>query len=178
MNLKVKALLYSALVRSKLVYGFECSDLKEMDKLCILESTQKKNSFQLNKFSKTKILLYAMHTSPMKIYMLKRKLNFLKQLENNEATADLLVCGCHHVVSDVLAFLNIDYDRDYGGERGAYLSLVMRKCYHIVREIIQVERAVMKSEIVCCIRCLLNNRNEANDGTVQFLLDPRRYKDG
>ena len=99
MNLKVKALLYSALVRSKQVYGFECSDLKEMDKVCSLESTQIKNSFQLSKFSKMKILLYAMHRSPIKIYMLKRKLNFLKQLANNEATADLLVRGCHHVVS-------------------------------------------------------------------------------
>jgi hypothetical protein len=119
-----------------------------------------------------------MHRSPMKIYMLKRKLNFLKQLANNEATADLLVCGCHHVVSDVLVFLNIDFGRDFGGEREAYLSLIMRRCYHRVREIIQVERAVMKSEIVRCIRYLLNNRNEANDDTVQFLLDPQRYKEG
>jgi hypothetical protein len=178
MNLKVKALLYSALVRSKLVYGFECADLNWLDKLCALESTQIKICFQLSKFSKTKILLYAMHTSPMKIYLLKRKLNFLKQLANNEATADLLVCGCHHSVKDILDFLDIDYERDYGGERGAYLSLIMKKCFHRVREIIQVEKAVMKSEIVRCIRYLLNNRNAANDDTAQFLLDPRRYKEG
>jgi hypothetical protein len=36
-NTKIKALLYVSLVRSKLVYGFECTDLKDLDKLCALE---------------------------------------------------------------------------------------------------------------------------------------------
>jgi flagellar motor switch protein FliG len=141
-------------------------------------SGQIKISYQLSKHSKTKILLYAMHTSPMEIYMLKRKLNFLKKLANNEATADLLALGCHNTVEEVLNYLNINYERDILMGKMAYLTKVMKKYFYKVKEIIRMEKRILNSEIVRSVRYLLNNRNDSNDDTVQFLLDPRRYKTG
>ena len=47
MNLKVKALLYSALVRSKLVYGFECSDLKRDGQTVLLREYPNKKQLSI-----------------------------------------------------------------------------------------------------------------------------------
>jgi hypothetical protein len=93
LSTKIKALLYTALVRSKLVYGFETINMGKKNILGNLESNLIKNSYQLSKHSKTKILMYAMHISPMETYLLKRKINFLRQLANNESQLTSYLIG-------------------------------------------------------------------------------------
>jgi hypothetical protein len=176
LSTKIKALLYTALVRSKLVYGFETINTGKKNILGNLESNLIKNSYQLSKHSKTKILMYAMHISPMETYLLKRKINFLRQLANNESTADLLFNRCHNTLEDIIEYLDIDSNKDYGNGREKYLAEIMKRCSYRIKEILSAESMIKKCALVRSIRYLLNNRNTANDDTTQFLLDPRRFK--
>jgi hypothetical protein len=181
MSTKVKALLYTSLARSKLVYGLETILLKKDEShklLSTLESNQIKKACNLSSRSKSKILLYALGISPIEMALIKRKIGFLIQLCNNTATADLIIAGSHHTLIDIYKILDIDYERDIvkGGEH--YLQLIRRKCIYMIKKIVFMEKKIMNTDLVRCVKYLLNNSNPQNDDTVQYLLDPRRFKPG
>ena len=175
---QIKSLLYTSLARSKLVYGLETINCKRNSlttPLSTIEGNQLKRANNLSFHSKTKILTYAMGISPIDLYILKRKLGFLIQLTNNEVTSDLLANGAHNTLSDVFTTLEIDHGRDSTGGKENYLKLIRRKCLSKLSEIRGAERGIERSGLVRCIKYLLNRRNESNDDTLQYLLDPRRY---
>jgi hypothetical protein len=178
---RMKKLLYTSLVRSKLVYGMETCIFKANDSrklLSTLESNQIKRANNLSTNSKSKILLYAIGISPLETYLLKRKIGFLRQLANNEATSELLIAGKHESLKDIIEYLKLDHgDRARLGP-SEYLRLICKKCNLKLKEIEGIESKIRKCEIVRCIQYLLNHRNKDNDDTTQFLLDPRRYSSG
>ena len=143
-----------------------------------LEGNQLKRANNLSYHSKAKILAYAMGISPLEVYLFKRKLGFLIQLTNNEVTSELLAHRASWTLADVLERLNIDYDRDIVVGKEKYLTLIRQNCLRKLREINMAEFKIKKTELVRCIRYLLNNRNRANDDTIQYLLDPRRLEPG
>jgi hypothetical protein len=99
---KMKSLLYTSLVRSKLVYGLERIDIDKnaCDKeLTHLESNFIKKICGVNKYSKSTSLLYAMNITQFKLYLYKRKLHFILQLLNNKSTAELLSSGVHKTLT-------------------------------------------------------------------------------
>jgi hypothetical protein len=173
---RIKKLLYTSLVRSKLSYGMETCTFKPAEiksLLGSLEAAQIKKSNNLSKFSKSKTLLYAIGVSPYEVYLLKRKISFLKQLANNEATQELLLAGNHSSLEDIMKYIKIDYLRDIGLGNSGYLDLIRGRCYSKLKDIERIEKEIKGCKIVRSIRFLLNNRTPDNDDTLQFLLDPR-----
>jgi hypothetical protein len=178
-NTKVISVLYTTFARSRLAYGFETISLKNNEiktNLSKLESNQIKKACGLSIFSKSKLLIYALGLSPIEAALKKRKISFLKQLCNNKATADLIISGNHETLKDIYEFLGINYKKDIVLGEDAYLHEISRKCWLKLKEIKQTENRIKKTELVRCIKYLLNNRNFNNDDTLQYLLDPRRFK--
>jgi hypothetical protein len=64
------------------------------------------------------------------------------------------------------------------GDKEKYLTLVRRKSLSKLREIALAEIKIKRTELVGCIRYLLNHRNHSNDDTIKYHLDPRRLKPG
>jgi hypothetical protein len=171
---KIKTLLFTSLARSKLVYGFETIVMKDSNKLMgTLEANQIKKANNLSFHSKTKVLLYAMRITPIELYIYRRKIKFIIQLTNNEATAELLNFGANSTLTDIFVDLGIDFE--IGPD---YLDVIRRKCISKLKEIQWAELKLMNQSLVRCIRYLLNNRSAQNDDTIQYLLDPRRYEPG
>jgi hypothetical protein len=173
--INMKSLLYTSLVRSKLIYGFECIKLKKETELELssLESNTLKKVCQLNKRSKSTNLLYAMGVTPLKLYILKRKLFFILQLLVNKATNELITLGVHRTLGDVLDIIGVkDEDLALGRDRyeGIVRSLVVKK----LEEIKVTEKGIKDSRIVLSVNYLLRNRSKENSDTLQYLLDPRR----
>jgi hypothetical protein len=114
--LSMKSILYTSLVRSKLMYGLECINLNKTTirkDLAILESTSIKMACNLNKLSKTTPLLYALNISPLEVYILKRKLHFILQLLQNKATKELVVMGFHRSINETIKLIGVkDGDKD------------------------------------------------------------------
>jgi hypothetical protein len=178
---QVKSLLYTSLARSKLVYGLETLNLKKNEIKSLfntLEGNQVKRANNLSYNSKSKILIYAMGISPIEIYLLKRKLGFLIQLTNNEITSKLLEQGAHNTFKETFDLLDIVYDRDILLGNEEYLTLIRKKTLMKLSEIRIAETKIKNSKLVRCIKFLLNHRNVSNDDTIQYLLDPRRFKPG
>ncbi len=177
----IKKILYTSLVRSKLAYGLETCNFKPKEihtLLNTLEANQIKKAYELSRFSKSKILLYALNISPFEVYLLKRKISFLKQLANNEATQELLINGNHESLESVLTHLGVDHSEEARKDSVGYMDLIRRRCKAKLKEIENMETLIKKCAVVKSVRYLLNNRNKDNDDTVQYLLDPRRYSCG
>jgi hypothetical protein len=173
---KMKSLLYTSLVRSKLVYGLEGINLEKnraQKELTGLESNFIKKMCGLNKHSKTTSLMYALNVTPLKLYTYKRKLHFILQLLNNSSTSELLGLGVHETLKDVLDSIGINKDHVRLGEnryRGIIRSLVIRKL-DAIRE---SEKNIRESSLVVSLEYLLSQRTPENNDTLQYLLDPRR----
>ena len=156
------------------MYGFETIVMKDSNKLMgTLEANQIKKANNLSFHSKTKVLLYAMRITPIELYIYRRKIKFIIQLTNNEATAELLKFGANSTLTDIFVDLGIDFE--IGPD---YLVVIRRKCISKLKEIQWAELKLMNQSLVRCIRYLLNNRSAQNDDTIQYLLDPRRYEPG
>jgi hypothetical protein len=109
----MKSILYNSLVRSKLTYGFESIYFKPKDiknLLTKLEANQIKASVGISRQSKTTALLYAMDIRPIAMQLYKRKLGFIVQLANNEATSNLLREKRHSTLKDVIESLDVDLE--------------------------------------------------------------------
>jgi hypothetical protein len=177
---RMKSLLYTSLVRSKLMYGMECFKLNERvvkKEIISLESNAIKKACGLNKRSKSTILLYALNITPIKLYILKRKLFFVLQLILNEATNELITSGVHATLNDVLSLIGVR-SRDVGLGRMRYQGVIRSLVTKKLEEIRTIEKSITESKIVVSIKYLLQNRNRENDDTLQYLLDPRRCGDG
>jgi len=156
------------------MYGFETITMKDFKQhMSTLEANQIKKATNLSYHSKTKVLLYAMKITPIELYVFKRKIKFIVQLMNNEATADLLRLGANSSMRDIFERLEIDFEN---GPR--YFDIIRRKCIAKLKEIQWAEFKLINHSLVRCIRYLLNNRNAPSDDAIQYLLDPRRYDPG
>jgi len=51
-----------------------------------------------------------MKITPIELYVFKRKIKFIVQLTNNEATEDLLRLGANSSMSDIFECLEIDFE--------------------------------------------------------------------
>ncbi len=67
---------------------------------------------------------------------------------------------------------------DMLGDKEKYLTLVRRKSLSKLREIAFAEIKIKRTELVGCIRYLLNHRNHSNDESIKYHLNPRRLKPG
>ncbi len=87
-----------------------------------------------------------MDISPFEVFILKRKIGFLKQLANNEATQELLLSGNHESLENVLVYLDIDCRGDAGRNPEGYIDLIRRRCVAKLKEIEELERLIKKIE--------------------------------
>ena len=62
------------------------------------------------------------------------------------------------------------------GDKEKYLNLIRKKCLTKLREISFMELKLKRTELVRCIRYLLDHRNKSNYDTIKYLLDPGRFK--
>lgn len=174
--ISMKCLLYTSLVRSKLLYGMECLNLKSkfvQKEISSLESNTLKRACGLNKLSKTTGLLYAMGITPLELYILKRKLFFILQLLQNKATNELVENGIHRSLDSTLELIGVNREHKQLGPnryRGIIRSLVVKK----LEKIRDTEREIRESKLVQAVNYLLKHRNHENNDTLQYLLDPRR----
>ena len=173
----MKSLLYTSLVRSKLTYSLETIKLPHTylkKELCTLENKVIKKACDI---SKTTLLMYALNITPLKLYLLKRKLNFILQLIRNRATCELISNGFHITLGDVIAKIGVAMKYlSLGGDR--YLGILRSACIARLEDIKLAEKIIIDSEYVQSIRYLLENSNSSNDDTLQYLLDPRRSGKG
>ena len=171
--LKMKSLLYTSLVRSKLVYGLEGINLskKLLKELTCLESRTLKRAFGVNKYSKSTALMYAINITPIELYIYKRKLYFILQLLANTATGELLSLGVHKTLDSVFRSIGIKKeDKDLGRDRyrGVIRSRVLKK----LDEIKTFEGQIKGTKLVTSLEYLLKNRSSVNSEIIQYLLDP------
>ena len=177
--IKMKSLLYTSLVRSKLVYGLEGINLDKtgLKKLSQLESNFIKKCCGVNKYSKSTSLLYAMNITPIKLYLYKRKLYFILQLLSNKSTAELLSLGVHKTLEPIMDTIGINKDHvELGVDRyrGIIRSATIKKL-----ECVQwSEKVISESSLVVSLGYLLAHRCLENNDSLQYLLDPRRGSRG
>jgi hypothetical protein len=177
---KMKSLLYTSLVRSKLVYGLEGIRMTKSSTkkdLTFLESYALKRSCGLNKYSKSTALLYALNITPISLYIYKRKLYFILQLLANTSTRELLSKRVHKTLNDIITSVGIKREHLILGEdryRGLMRSLAIKK----LEEIELKEKLIKNSKIVISVEYLLEHRSSENNDTLQYLLDPRRCGKG
>ena len=121
--------------------------------------------------------MYALNITPLNVYLLKRKLNFVLQLIRNRATCELISRGFHITLDDIITkigvtvkYLNLGYER--------YQGILRSACIAKLEDIKLVKKIILDSKYVQSIRYLLENRNSDNDDTLQYLLDPRRSGKG
>jgi hypothetical protein len=177
---KMKGLLYTALVRSKLTYGLEgikMSEERTRKELTSLESNTLKRLCDVNRRSKSTALIYALNITPIKLYLYKRKLYFILQLLSNVSTNELVSTGVHTTLDDILQSIGVKKEHIQLGKdryRGIIKSLVIKK----LEDIKLGENAIKASNLVTSLEFLLNHRSPENNDTLQYLLDPRRCMRG
>jgi hypothetical protein len=178
--IKMKSLLYTSLVRSKLTYGLETVKLSKTylkKELCTLENKVIKKACGLSLLSKTTPLMYALNITPLNLYLLKRKLLFILQLIRNQATRELICKGFHVTLDDIVKKIGVTVEcLNLGADR--YQGILRSACIAKLEDIKLAEKIIIDSKYVQSIRYLLENRNLDNDDTLQYLLDPRRSGKG
>ena len=176
----MKTLLYTSLVRSKITYGLETillTSAKIKTHLSQLESRAIKTSYGLNLRSRSTSLLYAVGITPIAIYLIKRKINFILELLKNMATSELITKGVHRSLRDTIEILEIPFTYiELGEER--YRGFLRSTCLRKLGEIKEVEKKILNSDLVLAIGYLLRNLTPDNLDTLQYLLDPRRSTRG
>ncbi len=177
----MKKILYTALVRSKLIYGFETIKMSESvlkRTLGKLEGNCLKQACGLNYRSKTTSLTYGMGITPMVLYLYKRKISFTLELLKNQATSELMTKGTHETLSDVIASLGIFSEGNPLSGPEVYREMISKACIRKLHEIKEAEKKVKETPLVLSIAYLLDHRDVNNDDTLQYLLDPRRARRG
>ena len=176
-NHKMKGLLYNSLCRSKLLYGIENTDLNtnELKELKSFDGNFIKIANGLSTRSKTTALCYSVGFSPLPIALLKRKISFIMQLYRNELTNALLVMARCQSIESTLYEIGYKFDNTNGKiDKNSCLAL----CRERLGDINKIEKELKSHELTICVDHLLKNRNDENDDTLQFLLDPRRVWPG
>jgi hypothetical protein len=173
--LAMKSLLYTSLVRSKLVYGLEGINLsKHLQKsLKSLEAVMLKRACGMNKYSKSTSLIYAMKITPFELYIYKRKLYFILQLLANPATSELLSLGIHKTLDGVLQSIGIKKESIELG-RNRYRGVIRSRVLNKLEEIKVKENLIRDTKLVTSLEFLLKNRSSENNMIIQHLIDPRR----
>ena len=125
--------------------------------------------------SRTTALCYSVGVSPLPIALLKRKISFIRQLYQNELTNDLLVKTRCQTIESTLYELGYKFDNIQGKVNK---SNCLALCKERLENINKNEKDLKNHELTICVDHLLSNRNNENDDTLQFLLDPRRVWPG
>ena len=142
-----------------------------MDKLETYECNILKRCNELSTRSRSTALVYAMGISKLSVAILKRRLNFVIQLMTNELTRELMTRSRCYTLEKLL------YDLGYEHDNTSLIINVQElyeKCKNKLSSISQTEKALLAHPLTKCVSHLLSNRSWVNDGTLQFLLDPRR----
>jgi hypothetical protein len=178
--LRMKKLLYTSLVRSKLTYGLETIQMKKSffnKTLAKLEGNCLKLSCGVNYRSRTTSLVCAMGITPIGTYIYKRKIHFILELLKNQATNELVSKGIHETLKETVQTLGVTKE-DMREGPSCYRVTLGNACLKKLKEIKTVEKIVKETPIVTAIEYLLNHRSLDNDDTLQYLLDPRRGRRG
>jgi hypothetical protein len=176
----MKTLLYTSLVRSKLTYGLETINLSESKikkYLSHLEGNALKNACGLNLRSRTTALLYGMKITPISLYLFKRKISFLLELLNNQATNELVAKGIHISMNDTIEKLKLGQAYINFGEN-RYRGILRSTCINKLDLIKETEKRISESDLVVAVSYLLRHGSPYNVDTLQYLLDPRRSSRG
>ena len=107
---KMKKVLYTALVRSKLIYGLETIKMKDSTQkrtFKSLEGNCLKTASGVNFRSKTASLSYGMGITLLGLYIHKRKLCFILVLLKNTATDELIYRGTHETLGDIIEKMGV-----------------------------------------------------------------------
>lgn len=147
----------------------ECKELKEFDGNFI------KIANGLSTRSRTTALCYSIGISPLPIALLKRKISFIIQLYQNELTSALMEKSRCQTVESTLYEIGYKFDIIAGYvDKKECLAL----CKERLDNIRKIEKELREHELTTCVEHLLTHRNQMNDDTLQFLLDPRRIWPG
>jgi hypothetical protein len=111
-----------------------------------------------------------MDIRPIAMQLYKRKLGFIVQLANNEATSNLLREKRHSTLKDVIESLDVDLESTH-----EYIGCLTKACRDKLKEIYHIETLIKDSRLVKAIRYLINNASLSNYDTLSYLLDPRTY---
>ena len=97
------------------------------------------------------------------------------QLYRNELTNALLVMARCQSIESTLYETGYKFDNTNGKiDKNSCLAL----CRERLGDIDKLEKELKSHELTICVDHLLKNRNDENDDTLQFLLDPRRVWPG
>ncbi len=95
-----------------------------------------------------------MKITPISLYLFKRKISFLLELLNNQATSELVAKGIHNSMSDTIERLNLNYtDLNLGEDR--YRGLLRSTCINKLEIIKETEKKISESELVTAVSYLL-----------------------
>ncbi len=131
----------------------------------------------MNKFSKSTSLLYTLNITPIKLYALKRKLQFIIQILNNSSTKELIGKGIHDSLIETLENIGVKkFHINLGEDR--YLGIVRSLTLRKLTDIIECEKTIRETSLVVSLEYLLGRRTPENNDTLQYLLDPRRGRRG
>ena len=176
----IKRLLYQSLIRTKLMYGLEATNLSEKETktyLSKIEGNVLKRAKSLWPSAKTTALAYAMNITPIKLQIVKRKIAFIVQLVRNQSTNWLITSGIHKSLENIIEFIGIN-NQHKQLERPQYEGMLLSACFSKLEAINECEKNLKMLPLVTAIRFLLNNRSNENDATIKHLLDPRRCSRG
>ena len=176
----MKKVLYTALVRSKLIYGLETIKMKDSTQkrtFKSLEGNCLKTAYGVNFRSKTASLSYGMGITPLGLYIHKRKLCFILVLLKNTATDELIYRGTHETLGDIIEKMGVRGE-DIGKGPEQYRVILGTACVNRLKMIDDMEKSIKISPVVVAIEYLLSHRSVDNDDTLQYLLDPRRGSRG
>jgi hypothetical protein len=173
---KMKGLLYNSICRSKLLYGIESIQLSnsELKKFETYEGNILKRANDLSTRSRSTALVYGMGISKLSVAILKRRLNFVIQVLTNEITNEIISGTRCYTLEKLFYDLGYEYENT---TRVANTRDIYMLCKTKLVEIDNIEKELFEHDLTKCVVHLLSNRNNINDDTLQFLLDPRREWD-
>ena len=87
-----------------------------------------------------------MRITPISLYLLKRKINFLLELLNNQATNELVANGIHTSMSDTINKLKLETSDKSRGEN-RYRGIIRSTCINKLAIIRATEKKISESDL-------------------------------
>lgn len=133
-----------------------------------------KRASRLSTRSKSTILIYAMGITPVKMAILKRKIRFISQLLNVNITHSMIMQDTTRTMKGIFKFIGF---RKIITNNKECEKEIRQKCQDTIKKINELEKIIKESEVVKCIKYLMDNLSDNNHDTLQYILDPRNCEE-
>jgi len=170
---EMKGLLINSLLRSKLMYAMECSNLnkEEIKEIKKFEGNLIKKFNNLSSHCKTRYVLYAMNLCPIELALIKRKLGFTIQLLMNELTSKIVLARKSEMTEEVIQYVGHTWSQTPYNKNAEKTKIII-KIREKLKSIYNIEKSLKESKKTKAIQILLKNRTADNNDALHFILEP------